>query len=658
MLKKVIVAIGLFTAFTAGAQDQRVLMNIGDQTIKVDEFLGIYNKNNTNNVVDKKTMEEYVDLFVNFKLKVIEAESLGMDTIPKFIRELSGYKNQLAQPYLIDRQVNEDLINEAYERLKEDVAAYHILVKVAPDAPAGDTLKAMKKLQSYTKSIKSEDDMKAAIARIKGTKDEQVIAEDLGYFTAFSMVYPFESAAYNTEVGKLSKPVRTRFGYHAIFVRDRRPARGEIRVSHIFIRTNPDNTEDQKQAAKNRINEIHKRILIGEDFRELVKQFSEDKTSVKDNGMLPWFGTGGTASVFEDAAFSLENNGDISDPIQSAYGWHIIRREDRRDVAEFEAIKSNLKRKIEKDARALKGRTSLLRTLKEDYALTFNYPNRDRASKLVTEEYLSGKWKMPKELPNPMDKPVLTISDNKLSKTSKVYTQLNYLNFIQKNQKKRKEGEMVSAVLADEWKSFVNEMLIDFENGLLEIKYPEFKALMQEYHDGILLFDLMDQKVWSKAVKDSAGLEDFYKTHKSDYMWPERVDASIYECANEQVAKKVEKLTKKRVKKGYTDAYIMQEINEDNALNLNIRSGLFAKSDDAIIDKTPWVPGTYTIQDSGKPTLVQVYDVKQPQPKALNEARGLITSAYQSHLEEMWIQELRSKYPVQVDQKVFESINK
>jgi len=658
MLKKVIVAIGLFTAFTAGAQDQRVLMNIGDQTIKVDEFLGIYNKNNTNNVVDKKTIEEYVDLFVNFKLKVFEAESLGMDTIPKFIRELSGYKNQLAQPYLIDRQVNEDLINEAYERLKEDVAAYHILVKVAPDAPAGDTLKAMKKLQSYTKSIKSEDDMKAAIARIKGTKDEQVIAEDLGYFTAFSMVYPFESAAYNTEVGKLSKPVRTRFGYHAIFVRDRRPARGEIRVSHIFIRTNPDNTEDQKQAAKNRINEIHKRILIGEDFRELVKQFSEDKTSVKDNGMLPWFGTGGTASVFEDAAFSLENNGDISDPIQSAYGWHIIRREDRRDVAEFEAIKSNLKRKIEKDARALKGRTSLLRTLKEDYALTFNYPNRDRASKLVTEEYLSGKWKMPKELPNPMDKPVLTISDNKLSKTSKVYTQLNYLNFIQKNQKKRKEGEMVSAVLADEWKSFVNEMLIDFENGLLEIKYPEFKALMQEYHDGILLFDLMDQKVWSKAVKDSAGLEDFYKTHKSDYMWPERVDASIYECANEQVAKKVEKLTKKRVKKGYTDAYIMQEINEDNALNLNIRSGLFAKSDDAIIDKTPWVPGTYTIQDSGKPTLVQVYDVKQPQPKALNEARGLITSAYQSHLEEMWIQELRSKYPVQVDQKVFESINK
>jgi peptidyl-prolyl cis-trans isomerase SurA len=658
MLKKVIVAIGLFTAFTAGAQDQRVLMNLGDQTIKVDEFLGIYNKNNTNNVVDKKTMEEYVDLFVNFKLKVIEAESLGMDTIPKFIRELSGYRNQLAQPYLIDRQVNEDLINEAYERLKEDVAAYHILVKVAPDAPAGDTLKAMKKLQSYTKSIKSEDDMKAAIARIKGTKDEQVIAEDLGYFTAFSMVYPFESAAYNTEVGKLSKPVRTRFGYHAIFVRDRRPARGEIRVSHIFIRTNPDNTEDQKQAAKNRINEIHKRILIGEDFRELVKQFSEDKTSVKDNGMLPWFGTGGTASVFEDAAFSLENNGDISDPIQSAYGWHIIRREDRRDVAEFEAIKSNLKRKIEKDARALKGRTSLLRTLKEDYALTFNYPNRDRASKLVTEEYLSGKWKMPKELPNPMDKPVLTISDNKLSKTSKVYTQLNYLNFIQKNQKKRKEGEMVSAVLADEWKSFVNEMLIDFENGLLEIKYPEFKALMHEYHDGILLFDLMDQKVWSKAVKDSAGLEDFYKTHKSDYMWPERVDASIYECANEQVAKKVEKLTKKRVKKGYTDAYIMQEINEDNALNLNIRSGLFAKSDDAIIDKTPWVPGTYTIQDSGKLTLVQVYDVKQPQPKALNEARGLITSAYQSHLEEMWIQELRSKYPVQVDQKVFESINK
>ncbi|MDC1222108.1 peptidylprolyl isomerase [Salibacteraceae bacterium] len=658
MCKKIVVAIGLLLTIQAGAQDQRQLMSIGEEKIEVEEFLSIYNKNNTNNVVDKKTMEEYVDLFVNFKLKVIEAESMGMDTATKFVKELSGYRKQLAQPYLVDMDVNEGLIQEAYNRLTEDVAAYHVLVKVGLDATAGDTLMARKKLASLTKSIKSEEDMQIAIAKIKGSKDDQVIAEDLGYFTAFSMVYPFESAAYNTEVGKLSKPVRTRYGYHAIFIRDKRPARGEIQVSHIFIRSNSTDTEDQKETAKNRIVEINKQLKSGEAFGDLVKQYSEDKATVNNGGTLPWFGTGGTASVFEDAAFGLTQNGEVSEPIKSAYGWHIIKRVDKRDVAELEAIKPTLKRKIEKDSRSLKGRTSLLKKLKSDYAITYNKVNKANADRIFTEQLLSGKWRVPEELPSKMDDPVLTISDNKLSKTTKAYTQLDYIQYVAKNQKKSKEGQVVSSILTTMWNQFVDDMIIDFEDGLLEMKYPKFKALMQEYHDGILLFDLMDQKVWSKAVKDSSGLEAFYQSHKSDYLWPQRVDASIYDCADDAVAAKAVKYANKRIKKGYTDTYIMQELNNDNALNVNIKSGLFAKGDESIIDNSPWVEGIYTSKESTKPSVVQVYSVINPQPKELNEARGLITSAYQSYLEKQWIEELKKKYPVQLDEAVFKSINK
>ena len=658
MFKKLVFAVLLLVTMQVDAQDQRKLMSIGEEKISVDEFLSIYNKNNTNNVVDKKTMEEYVDLFVNFKLKVVEAESLGMDTVSKFVKELSGYRKQLAQPYLVDMDVNEGLIDEAYQRLRQDISVYHILVKVGLDAPAGDTLAARKKLDSYTRAIKSEDDMRTATAKIKGSKDEQLIAEDLGYFTAFSMVYPFESAAYNTEVGKLSKPVRTRYGYHAIFVRDKRPARGEVHVSHIFIRSSSADTDDQKQTAKSRIEEINKQLKDDGSFGELVKQYSEDKATVNNGGTLQWFGTGGTASVFEDAAFGLERNGEISDPIQSAYGWHIIKREDKRDVAELDVIKPTLKRKIEKDARSLKGRTSLLKKLKEDYAITYNKGNKAVADKIFTDQLLNGKWRVPEELPSKMDLPVLTISDNNFSKKSKTYSQLDYIKYVAKNRKKAKEGELVSTAVAKVWTVFVDDMLIDFEDGLLEMKYPKFKALMQEYHDGILLFDLMDQKVWSKAVKDSVGLEAFYQNHKSDYMWSERVDASIYDCANTDVANKVVKYAKKRVKKGYTDTYIMQQLNDENALNLNIKSGLYAKSVDAIIDKTPWVVGVYTLNEFDKPTVVQVYSVIDPQPKGLNEARGLITSAYQSYLEGQWIDELRKKYPVILDETVFQSINK
>ena len=654
--------VSLMLAYTIGgakmlpAQDNRVLMTIAEKQVTVDEFLGIYNKNNTSNVIDKKSMEEYLDLFINFKLKVQAAEDLGMDTVQKFINELAGYERQLAQPYLSDRDLNDQLIKEAYDRSTEDISAFHILVKVPENAPAKDTLAALKKLTNYRKQIKSEADMKSLLEALKNDGDDNTIAEDLGYFTAFSMVYPFESKAYNAEQGAITEPVRTRFGYHIIYVRDRRPARGEILVSHIMAKSDGENAEMAK-TAKERIDEINEKIKAGEDFAELARQFSEDKGSAKSGGKLPWFGTGRMVNTFEDAAFGLENAGDISEPMQTNYGWHIIRKEDYRGLGTFDDLKSGLKKRIERDARGQRGRVSLLKKLKKDYALSHNYKNRDEVNRQVSNDFLQGNWKP--ERKDTLTDAVLTITDNVHSKRTQSFTRIDYFNYLFKFQKKQADGKLLGEVMSERWESFVNASVVDFERGNLDAKYPEFKALMQEYHDGILLFELMDERVWSKAVKDTTGLEAFYDLNKNNFMWDQRVDASVYECANEEVAAKVEKLAKKRLKKGLTDTEILNEVNKESALNLRINSGLFAKGANESIDAVSQTSGIQrTATENGKIALVQIYSTLEPQPKALTEARGLFTSAYQTELEEKWIADLRSKYSFNVDAAVFDSINK
>lgn len=641
--------------FITIAQDNRSLIKIGDDPITVDEFLAIYNKNNTNNVIDKKSIEDYVDLFVNFKLKVKEAEALGMDTATKFVRELSGYRRQLAQPYLVDMAMTDQLIEEAYDRMQEDVAAYHVLIKVADNAAPIDTIKALKRLNALTKDVKTEADMQKLLAKVKADGDEETIAEDLGYFTAFSMVYPFENAAYKTEVGKLSKPVRTRFGYHAIFVKDRRPARGEIRVSHIMTKSNTQMGAEKADQAKDRIDEIYAKLQQGADFVELAKQYSEDQGTAQKGGLLPWFGTGRMVDEFESAAFGLEMSGQYTEPIKTEYGWHIIKREDYRGVGKLEEEKAGIKKRIERDTRGQMGRESLLAKLKEEYSLTYNYKNRDAVHKAVNTDFMIGKWD-PKESIDSKD-PVFTISDNKYSQSTKMYSKADYFEFLKQTQPRKTNETMLSAVLSAKWDEFVENKIIDFENENLEAKYPEFKALMQEYHDGILLFDLMDSRVWSKAVKDTTGLKAYYEAHKNDFMWGERVKAKVYTCASQEVASDLSKLLKKAAKKGYTDADILSQINESSALNLSIKENTFSRDQEPSVDKAPWEKGTHQVDlDGNKVAIIVIEEVLEPQPKLLTEARGLVTSAYQSELEENWITELRNKYPFSLDQKVFNSI--
>jgi peptidyl-prolyl cis-trans isomerase SurA len=624
-----------------------VLMTIGQSKVTVAEFESVYKKNNTKDVAnDVKSLNDYVDLFVNFKLKVKEAEELKLDTAKAFKDELAGYRKQLAQPYLTDKDVNEKLLQETYSRLQEDVHASHILVKVAETALPKDTLEAYNKVMKIrARVLKGEDFNK--VASEKGISDDPSAKDnggDLGYFTAMQMVYSFETAAYTTKVGEVSMPIRTRFGYHIIKVHDKRKAQGEVLVAHIMVKTPPNMSKDDSTNAVTKINEIYTKLKAGAKFEELATQFSDDKTSAKKGGELMWFGTSKMPIEFEKASFALKNKNDFSAPVKTKYGWHVIKLVDKKGLATFDAMKNELKDKVTKDSRSQAGRASLIAKIKAEYKFKENLAARDEFAKVLDSTTFEGTWDKSKAAS--LKKTIFNFND-------KVYTQADFATYIASRQGKRPKMD-VNMLIAQLYKQYVDESAIAYEESRLDQKYPEFKALMEEYHDGILLFDLTDKKVWSKAVKDTTGAKEYYEKNKANYMWEERVEATVYSCSDATVAQKVRKMiTDKKSEKD-----ILAEINKDSQLNLQTESKLFTKGENEFVDKN-WKVGVSADINSEKDKKVIIVastNVLAPSAKSFQDARGMVTADYQNHLEKEWLAELRKKYTVSIDQNVLSTI--
>jgi peptidyl-prolyl cis-trans isomerase SurA len=654
---------GAFAQVSSGTKqtkgnDDPVLLTVAGEKITKSEFLTVYNKNNMKkDVIDKKSLEEYLDLYINFKLKVKEAEALGMDTASSFKTELAGYRKQLAQPYLMDKEVNDKLLQEAYSRMQWDIRASHILVKVGPNALPSDTLKAYKKIMDIRDSIvkKGKDFGKMAIAYSDdlSARDQEKTgnrpaskgnAGDLGYFTALDLVYPFETAAYNTKVGEISMPIRTDFGYHLIKVTDRKPAMGKAEAAHILITIPANSTAADSAKYKAKINEIYDKIKGGATFEDMAKQFSDDKASASKGGVIAWFGVNRMVPEFIVAVSKLKK-GEISAPVQTMYGWHIIKLVDRKEIAPFDTIKAELKTKIAKDSRANKSKEVMVEKIKKEYGFKDDPKALADFNTVVTDSIFMGKWKAIK---------AKDLTKNLCSIGNKQFSQQDFAKYLAAHQSSKTNKVDISAYVNSMYKQFIAESAINYEDGMLETKYPEFKSLMKEYRDGILLFELTDEKVWSKAVKDSVGLKEFYDKNKQNYMWDTRLDASIYTCANAKVAKATHKLLKKGT---LTNDEILKEINKTSQLDLKIESGKFLKKDNPLIDSIPWVEGTTKdLPKNGSVIFVKVNKVIAKEPKSLAEAKGMVTADYQTYLEKAWIDSLKKKYPVEVNGDVFSTI--
>lgn len=627
-----------------------VLLTVGKDPVTREEFEAIYRKNNTKDTdTSPEALEEYLQLFINFKLKVKAAKDAGKDTLRAFINELKGYRRQLAQPYLTDKEVNESLIEEAFERMKIDIRASHVLISLGPDALPKDTLAAYKRAMSVREKILKGEDFETIARKYSEDPSAQQNGGDLGFFTSMMMVYPFENAAYNTPKGEVSMPVRTRFGYHILKVADTRNAQGQVRVAHIMVKANEKDSDTLQTKAKKKIEEIYTRVNNGEDFSLLASQFSDDRTSGKNGGELPWFGTGKMVPEFEKVAFELKEEGQLSEPFQSAYGWHIVKLIEKKGIPTMEEMEGELRQKVSKDSRSEVSKVAVINRIKNENSFREDTKALDQLIAKVDTSFLSGKWD-----PASVEKLNNTLFRIGEEKT----TQADFAQFLSQNQSKQASTTSVEALIRKSYEFFKEKAIIDYEDARLEQKYPEFRLLMQEYRDGILLFEITDENVWSKALKDTAGLESFYEDNKFNYMWGKRVSVNIYKAANEKMAKSARKLVAKRTKKNLSVDDVLTKVNKSSQLNLQSESGLFSKGDNEMVDKVEWAPGLSEniINEDGTVTFIEIVEVKEPMPKSLTEARGLITADYQNFLEKRWVDILKSKYDVKINRDVFKTI--
>jgi peptidyl-prolyl cis-trans isomerase SurA len=644
-----LIILALFIFSNTFGQVDPVILEVGNNKITKSEFLQIYFKNNAEPKYDQNSLDNYMELFTKFRLKVAEAEASGYDTVPKLKNELQGYRKQLAAPYLVDSMKNDLLVKEAYERSKIEINASHILVKVDESALPGDTLRAYNKIMVLRKRILNGEKFEDVAAGKGGSEDPSVELNrgDLGYFTAFQMVYPFEEAAYNTKVGEVSMPVRTRFGYHLVYVKNTRPARGTIEVAHIMIASGKNASKEEKESAEKKINEIYTLLQNGADFNELVNNYSDDPSSNNRNGLLPKFGTGTTTrmvSEFEDAAFNIKANGEISMPIKTDYGYHIIKRIDWQDIPSFEESKKDFQRRVNKDTRSKTTQTSFVSKLKNEYGFksksekTIKYLTKNIDTSIYVAKWKNDKLKARKY--------IFKINKEKISSNE-------FYDFIASNQIGFNKNN-IEIRLKELYQDWEKQRIISYEESRLEMKYPAFKALMGEYHDGIILYEIMSDMVWNKAIVDTLGLTTFYDNNKANYMWDTRYNALVYECYSEKIANQVYDLAKNDT---INSRHILDIINKESELNLRVKTNKFELNKNEYLTKNKLTIGlNKPYEIDGKFYVIKINEILEPLVKDLNEAKGIVTSDYQSFLEKEWLSNLKNKYPVVIHKDILYSL--
>lgn len=623
----------------AQKQSDDVLFTVDGDHIKSSEFIRVYNKN-LDLVKDEsqKDVDAYLKLFINYQLKIKEAKRLGLDTIPSYQREFESYKKQLSQNFLSDTQVTDALIDEAYDRSVQDVKASHILIRL--DENEKDTLQGYNQLMDLRERIKKEGFDKVKSDIHNGTT---VFAEDLGYFSAFKMVYDFENAAYKTKIGEISKPFRTRFGYHIVKVDDKRPSRGEVTVAHIMI---SNKQTDSLMDPEVRINEIYRKISQGENFEALARQFSDDKSSSAKGGMLSPFTGGQLSSMeFENMAFSLSDAGQISKPFETDYGWHIIKLIDKKGIQPLDEVRGELENKVKRDTRSSLINTAMAKKLKKQYNVMDDFKKMDYFASILSKDFYNRAWTLPANFE--ANKELFKIG-------KKTFTYGEFGNHLLASQRAYNGKNTPFADIAKkEYEAFQETAILKYQEDNLEFENEDFAQILQEYRDGLLLFDLMEKEVWNAATKDTTGLKNYYEAHKSDYFWKDRVDAVMATAAKQDDIEKVKDL----MQKGMSDEDISKQLNTDAEQKVIFTKGLMESDHQALpkdLEMKEGVSKIYHFNDAFH--VLMINKVMPAANKTFEEARGRVISDYQNNIEENWLKSLNERYKVEVNDKALKSV--
>lgn len=607
-----------------------LVFRVNKQPVFADEFIYLYKKNHTKPEDFKEAkIKEYLQLLINFKLKIQEAKSRGMDTTKAFVKEFSGYKEELKKPYQVGGDELDRLTKQAYERLKEEVKASHILVNVAVDASPEDTTKAFQKISAIRQRIINGEDFQKLASELSEDPSAKSNAGDLGYFTTMQMVFPFETAAYNLKPFEVSNPVRSRFGYHLIKLYDRQPARGEVEISHILLRS-----ENNDSKIKSKIFEIYDQLKAGKSWDELCLEFSEDANTKNVGGRLRPFGIGALASVpeFEQMAFSMQKEGEISDPFQSNIGWHIIRLEKKIPLPPYKDVEASLKKKVARDERMQISKQALMVKKRKDFAFTENTETKNLLLPLADSSIVKGKWVFSGDAPS-LSLPIFSLQ-------GKATTLGDFVTYVKSHQ--TISSLSPKARLTELYESFVEEKINQLEDEKIYNENPDYRNLLVEYKEGIILFEIMEKEVWNKASKDSVGQRNFYDLHKEKYKAGDRLEAQVFAALEK---KQLDELQRK-ISAG--DTIKKSDLKKFKSV-MSVKA--YEKGESKVIDRISWVTGLQETQIDNVFYLVDVKRLVPPGYKTFEEARASVISEYQDFLEKTWLETLKKKYKVELANK-------
>lgn len=630
-------------SISAQINKKDVLFTVDKEDVLASEFIRVYNKN-LDLVKDEsqKDIDNYLELFIDYKLKLQEAKKLGFNERPEYLRELSNYRKQLAKNFLTDSQVTEELVREAYDRVSYEVNAGHVLVRLPEDAPPADTLKAYNEILKLREQVLNEgfEEVKKKVHN-----GQTIFAEDLGYFSGFRMVYPFESAAFNTPAGELSQPFRTRFGYHVVKIFDKRKSKGEVEVAHILVSKQQKTNDSLQKKPEQRIKDIYAKLDQGESFESLAKQFSEDKSSANKGGKLSPFSSGQLNSkIFEETAFSLENVGDYSQPIETDLGWHIIKLIGKKPVESFEKMKGQLELKVKRDSRSNLINEAFVKKIREYYNIKDNNEAIQYFNTIVTDSFYKRTWEIPENLNN--EKLLNTIREKQI-------TYGEFANYLKNAQRKLRSQKPLQVVIQENYKEFIDSSVLKYYEDNLENENQEFSNIVDEYRDGLLLFDLMESKIWNAAKKDSLGLKEFYEKNKENYFLNERVEAQVASTPKENIIKKVSKMLTDEI----SEDKIKETLNKKGKVNVIFTSGIMDKDHQALPSDIEFKEGLSKIyKHNDSFVVVKVKKILPKEQLSFEDAKGRVITNFQDQKEKSWIQDLHQKYKVVVNNVVLNKI--
>lgn len=657
MFKHLLAAVGLVllsaAALTAQTNDP-VLFTVGNAPVTLSEFRYAYTKTNQDKAdFSEKSLRDYLELYAKFKLKVQNARDLQLDTVSATQAELEGYRRTLAKSYLEDKEVTDKLIKEAYDRMQKDADISHIFIACDRNAKAADTLKAFNKATNLLKMLKSGKALEQLAADSSDDKTAKETRGSLGFITAMlpDGYYLLEKAIYAATPGQLYGPIRTNAGYHIIRVNSFRPARGEVEVAQILLRK-VENNPAKTALAKARIDSVYTALQAGGKWDELCAKYSEDKNTATKGGYIGFFGINRYQKNFEDAAFNLAKDGDYSAPVETNIGWHIIKRVSRRPIGTFESMKKPLADRVRRDSRSEMAKQSMIARIKregkfEEYPAVLN----TWASKLDSS-FVTFKWKPAESKPQDV---LMRYG------TAQKYTIADFEDYASRasRERMRASGTPIRELVDRLYKAWSDDIAMQFEETQLDVKYPDFKSLMREYTEGIIMFEAMKVNVFDRANTDSIGLDQYFRANLSQkYKWDERARVSIYTLKTDDL-KMAERVHALAAKKPAAD--VLKKFNKkDNAI-VNVLEHYYEKGKNKELG-TLWTTGAITDikTDAGTKTasFLKIEEIVPPTPKTLSEARGYAVADYQDYVEKEWIEGLRKKYPVKINEAVLSGIIK